>query len=265
MYIINKMSGSSWTQEWCWFGNPALSSLVCLSTRICTLKLSSLCAALAMTFLSAVATISARSSCSALQRPWEHNRPTLRNMQLFRCSGRTKKDSRDQISFVSLRVMTWSTSAPTPIPASTHNPPGWETPPSVTQSHVFQCWLIKGWIYLLKMEATCRTPHQSSLGRSHRDRIKKDNLDMPVLLCQLPLLIFHQVLHGVAGRADVGLLLGWQLCLQIHHLLLQAHNLTPLILHLSRQSFHVGSMILLEPVIHRMSLSAAWAFGHSDF
>lgn len=86
---------------------------------------------------------------------------------------------------------------------------------------------------------------------------------MPVLLCELFLLLFHQVFHGVAGRADVGLLLGCQLCLQIHHLLLQVHNLTPLMLNLSRQSFGLGSVILLEPVIHRASICAALTFAHS--
>lgn len=56
---------------WCYRG-PTFRSLVCLSTNICTLRLSSFCAALAMTCFSAADVISARNSNSALLRAWEN-------------------------------------------------------------------------------------------------------------------------------------------------------------------------------------------------
>lgn len=73
------------------------------------------------------------------------------------------------------------------------------------------------------------------------------NLELFLFLRELCFQSFHKVLHGVARRADVCLLLGCQLCLEVVHLLLHLGHLASLILGLSCQSLHLGSMILLQP------------------
>lgn len=86
--------------------------------------------------------------------------------------------------------------------------------------------------------------------KTQEEEEKEENLELFLLLGELCLQAFHQVLHGVAGGADVGLLLGCQLHLEAAHLLLHLADVAPLLLRLGGQSLHLGSVALLQPAEH---------------
>lgn len=72
------------------------------------------------------------------------------------------------------------------------------------------------------------------------------HLELLLFLGQLSFEPLHQVLHGVAGGADVGLLLRRQLRLQVVHLLLHLRHLAALILRLGCQSSEPVGVTLLQ-------------------
>ena len=73
------------------------------------------------------------------------------------------------------------------------------------------------------------------------------NLELLLFLGELGLETFHQALHGVAGRADVGFLLGLQLAPEVLQLLLCLGGLGPQLLTVPRQRLQLDRMPLLQP------------------
>lgn len=92
-----------------------------------------------------------------------------------------------------------------------------------------------------------KTEEQTCPKTQEEEKEEEKNLELFLLLGELCLEPFHQVLHGVAGRADVGLLLGRQLHLEAAHLLLHLAEVAPLLLRLGGQSLHLGGAALLQP------------------